>query len=303
MGLTLPVDVIVPTYNGAAYLRESLGSIAAQTCGVGEVIVVDDGSTDDSAALARSLGARVVSQRNAGVGAARNAGIRASRAPFVALLDADDRWHPELLEAQWRVHLARPDVAIIATDYARWTGGALTGSVLSEHPSFSRAQRDRVSSEAYVVSQEAMVAALAVRNFVLPSSLLLDRRLFDEDGVYYRSRAELPETEDTLVGEDYEWLMRALRFTSVAFVDRVLVDYRQWPGTLSARRGRIRNGDIALGRMIAADPSQYAAGAAEAFARARPLAQRDVTIRYLKSGEFVRAAASLRELLRRPRPR
>ncbi len=292
---SLPIDVVVPAYNGADYLHESLSSIAAQTRAPSEVIVVDDGSTDDTAAVARSLGARVVSQRNAGVAVARNTGIRASRAPFIALLDADDRWHPELLEAQWRAHEARPDVAIVATDYAYWTNGAVGGSVLAGQVHLSGLQRERISPEAYALSPAAMLAALAVRNFLLPSTLLLDRRLFDRDGLYFRPRADLAESDDTFIGEDYEWLLRALRVSGVTIVDRVLVDYRQSANTLSARRGRIRNGDVALGRMIAASPSQYVPGAAEAFARHRPLALRESALRHVKSQEFALAAARLRE--------
>jgi glycosyltransferase involved in cell wall biosynthesis len=293
--LKVPIDVIVPAYNGAAYLRECLPSIAAQTCAVNDVIVVDDGSTDDTVAVARSLGARVVSQPNAGVAVARNAGIRASQAPFIALLDADDRWRPQHLEAQWRAHEARPDVAIVTTDYAYWTGETISGSVLAGQSSFRSARRERLSPEAYVISSEDMVAALAVRNFLLPSTLLVDRRLFDRDGVYFRPRAELVESDEIFIGEDYEWLLRALRVTSVALVDRVLVDYRQSPGTLSARRGRIRYGDVVLGRMIAASPAEYAPGAAEAFERTRALGLREAALRHVKSGEFGYAAARLHE--------
>jgi glycosyltransferase involved in cell wall biosynthesis len=290
----LPIDVIVPAYNGARFLHDSLGSVSAQTCAVNEVIVVDDGSTDDTAAVARSLGARVVPQSNAGVAVARNTGIRTSRAPFIALLDADDRWHPELLEAQWRAHEAFPDAAIVATDYAFWMGDA--GAVFSKKSHFRSIARARPRSEAFLVSREAMVAALGVRNFLLPSTMLLDRRLFDRDEVFFRPRSELPETDETFIGEDYEWLLRALRVTDVVLVDRVLVDYRQSENTLSARRGRIRYGDVALGRLIAASPSEYAAGAADAFARQRPLVLRESALRHVKSGEFTIAAARLREL-------
>ncbi len=296
MAQRLPVDVIVPTYNGANYLRESLGSVAAQTCAVNAVIVVDDGSTDDTAAVARSLGAIVVTQPNSGISVARNAGIRLSRAPYVALLDADDRWHPERLEAQWRVVRARPDIAMIATDYALWTDGIRSQSVLAAQPHFRGVPRERLSAEAYVVSREAMLQALAVRNFVLPSSMLLDRRIFDRDDVFYCPREKLPEGEDRFIGEDYEWILRALRVTPVAFVDRVLVDYRQSAGAISARRGRIRYGDVALGKLIAAAPERYVNGAADAFARARPRALRESAIAHVKSGELSFAADRLHEL-------
>ena len=296
MAPSLPIDVIVPTYNGANYLRESLGSVAAQTRVPSTVIVVDDGSTDDTVAVARSLGATVVSQPNRGIAEARNAGIRASRAPYLALLDADDRWHPERLEAQWRVVEARPDVALIASDYALWTGDRVSGSVLAGQRNFTAAPRTRLSAEAYLVSQEAMLEALAVRNFVLPSSMLLDRRIFDRDEVYYCPREHFAEGEDTYIGEDYEWILRALRVTPVAFVDRVLVDYRQSAGTLSARRGRIRYGDVVLGKLIATSPAHYVDGAGDAFARARPQALRESAIAHIKSGELSFAADRLREL-------
>ena len=298
MASSLPIDVIVPAYNAVAFLRESLASVATQTCAVNTVIVVDDGSTDGTAELARSLGATVVSQANRGLAEARNAGVRASTAPYLALLDADDRWHPERLEAQWLVREARPDALVIATDYALWTGAVLSGPVLGQQAQFIAVPRERISAEAYVVSSAAMLAAIAVRNFVLPSSMLLDRQIFDRDGLYYSARENLAESDDTFIGEDYEWLLRVLRVTPVAFVDRVLVDYRQSEHALSARRGRIRHGDVVLGEMIAASPESYVAGAADAFARARPRMLRESALAHVKSGEFPFAAARLRDIAR-----
>lgn len=96
------VSVVIPCYNGAAYLRETLESALAQTHAPLEVIVVDDGSTDDSAAIAESFGppVRVIRQENRGESAARNVGVRASRGDWIAFLDADDLWDPCKLEAQ-----------------------------------------------------------------------------------------------------------------------------------------------------------------------------------------------------------
>lgn len=96
------VSVVVPNYNCGRFLAEALESVLAQTYPAVEVIVVDDGSTDDSAeVLARYDGrVRVLRQPNQGVSAARNYGIRESRGEFVAFLDADDLWHPEKLAKQ-----------------------------------------------------------------------------------------------------------------------------------------------------------------------------------------------------------
>jgi len=112
------VAVVVPVRNGAAYLAEALASVAAQTFRAREVVVVDDGSTDGSAAVARAAGpdVRVIEQAPAGAGAARNRGVEATSAPWLAFLDADDRWLPQKLARQREALGAAPGaVAAIAS--------------------------------------------------------------------------------------------------------------------------------------------------------------------------------------------
>src|SRR3954453_22774254 len=92
------VSVIVPVYNGAAYLPEAIGSALAQTVRPLEIVVVDDGSTDDSGRIAQQYElVRYVWQANAGISAARNRGIEAAQGDVLALLDADDVWLPDKL--------------------------------------------------------------------------------------------------------------------------------------------------------------------------------------------------------------
>ena len=295
MRATLPIDVIVPAYNAAPLLAASLGSIARQTRGVSEIIVVDDGSTDDTAAVARSLGARVVSGPNRGVAEARNIGVRASRAPAIAFLDADDRWYPERLEAQWAVREARPSVLLIASDYALWDGVSTGGGTIANHPIFPHVPRAPAASDAFVVSRHDLLRAIVRRNFVLPSSMLVDRRIFDEFGLYFTVRESFPDDDAVFIGEDFEWLLRVLRVTDVAFVDRVLVDYRMIHGSLSARRGRIRHGDAVLGKLVVAAPDVYADGAAVHFVRERPLMLREAAIAHLRAREIPLGTARLRD--------
>ncbi|HSE18858.1 MAG TPA: glycosyltransferase family A protein [Pyrinomonadaceae bacterium] len=95
------VSVIIPVYNGARYLRAALESVFAQTYRSFEVIVVDDGSADDSGVIAQSFPfVRYIHQENQGVAAARNNGIAAARGEFFAFLDQDDLWIPEKLRLQ-----------------------------------------------------------------------------------------------------------------------------------------------------------------------------------------------------------
>lgn len=90
------ISVIIPVYNAEKYLSEAVDSVLAQVAGVGEIILVDDGSSDDSLRVARSFGARVIvcTQENCGAGAARNRGLEQASGEFLAFLDADDVWLP-----------------------------------------------------------------------------------------------------------------------------------------------------------------------------------------------------------------
>jgi Glycosyl transferase family 2 len=109
---TLPVSVIIPAYDRAEMLRRSLASIAVQTVAPDEVIVVDDGSRDDTQHVARSLGARVIRhEQNRGLSAARNTGLSAAANSWVALLDSDDEWLPHHLGHIWQL---RGDHVLVA---------------------------------------------------------------------------------------------------------------------------------------------------------------------------------------------
>ena len=96
------VSVVIPAYNRAAYLAQAIDSVLAQTYTPLEIIVVDDGSTDDTAQLAASYLPRIqlIRQANAGAAAARNSGIAQSHGELIALLDSDDRWLPDKLARQ-----------------------------------------------------------------------------------------------------------------------------------------------------------------------------------------------------------
>ena len=112
------VSIIMPCYNGEAFLAEAVGSVLAQTFRDFELIVVDDGSTDGSAdILARYVDpVRVIRQTNRGVSAARNVGIAAARGDFIAFLDADDTWESEFLDEMVK-GMADPRTAIA---YCGW---------------------------------------------------------------------------------------------------------------------------------------------------------------------------------------
>jgi len=112
------VSVVIPCHNQARYLPSSIGSAQAQTHAPFEIIVVDDGSSDDTAAVAAARGATVIRQKNAGVSAARNAGLRAARGEFVVFLDADDELLPAAVETGVQALSLNP-VAVCAVGRTR----------------------------------------------------------------------------------------------------------------------------------------------------------------------------------------
>jgi len=112
--------VVVPLYNGAATVERTLAAIAAQTVSDFEVVVVDDGSSDDTAAVVRAWAdprVRLLQQENAGVSAARNTGLREARADWIAFCDADDTWDPAFLATIEHLHRDFPEARVCATAY------------------------------------------------------------------------------------------------------------------------------------------------------------------------------------------
>jgi glycosyltransferase involved in cell wall biosynthesis len=116
------VSVIIPCYNGAKYLRQAVESVLAQTHPPLEVIVVDDGSTDDSAEIAASFGppVRVIRQANQGESVARNRGIAEARGDYLHFLDADDLMHPEAFERMLAAIAGRAN-AVALVGFAMFT--------------------------------------------------------------------------------------------------------------------------------------------------------------------------------------
>ncbi len=116
-----PVSVIIPSYNRAMFLERAIVSVLKQTRLCSELIIVDDGSTDDTRALVSHLmsstrqSIRLIYQKNRGPAAARNAGVRAAQFPYLAFLDSDDHWYKDKLARHYQVLAGHPDYLISHT--------------------------------------------------------------------------------------------------------------------------------------------------------------------------------------------
>jgi glycosyltransferase involved in cell wall biosynthesis len=113
--MTVSISVVIPAYNRAIFLPETLKSVFNQSLPPSEVIVVDDGSTDDTGEVLRAYGSqiRTLRQGNRGVSAARNAGVAMASGELLAFLDADDVWHPRKLERQAALFSDDPQLGLV----------------------------------------------------------------------------------------------------------------------------------------------------------------------------------------------
>jgi glycosyltransferase involved in cell wall biosynthesis len=151
------VSVVVPLYNKAPFIKRTLESIARQSLVDFEVIVVNDGSTDGGAEIARRFPDprfRVVDQQNAGPGSARNRGVAHAAAPLVAFLDGDDCWRPEYLEVQAGIMDAHPEIACTSSGWVDMPKGAECAELWS---------RRGVTEGAHHASTETPANLFAVR--------------------------------------------------------------------------------------------------------------------------------------------
>lgn len=171
-------SVVIPLHDKAAFIRRALDSVAGQTLAAAEVIVVNDGSTDGGEEVARAFvpptggpAVRVIDQRNLGVSAARNAGIAAASQPFVAFLDADDRWLPGFLAAMRALIDRHPEAVLYGSGFVTVTGDVELRryGVRPEEASGGATDLFRALARDHVVHPSSMVvprcAAIAVGGF------------------------------------------------------------------------------------------------------------------------------------------
>lgn len=121
----LDIAVVIPLFNKAKFIRAALESVLAQSHPAKEILVIDDGSTDEGVAIVEALRSnriRLVRQPNAGPGLARNRGIEEASQPWIAFLDADDLWLPDHLAHFAELHRAFPQAAVFAAGYYEFRG-------------------------------------------------------------------------------------------------------------------------------------------------------------------------------------
>jgi glycosyltransferase involved in cell wall biosynthesis len=235
------VSVVVPTYNRGYCLNQTIASALAQTYDHLEIVVVDDGSTDDTSALLataqlRDHRVRSLRQENAGVSVARNRGFRECRGEYIALLDSDDIWRPWKLELQvacmerWTVGMSWSDFAAVGPDgemvhqrylrrmYSAWSGLMPHDLFVEHHPLASMCRNAPAAVNEHHLHIGDIFSDMVRGNLVHTSTVVMRRDRLERVAGF----------DETLVGsgEDHDFHLRVCREGPVCFIDTPTMDYR-----------------------------------------------------------------------------
>lgn len=227
------VSVIVPSYNMAHFLPQAVQAALEQSYTNFEVLIVDDGSTDNTPEVVRQWQhnprVRVHRQVNGGLSHSRNEGIARTSGPLIALLDADDIWVPEKLARQVALFQGRPEVGVV---YSGWQRMDRDGRPLPTGP--ARLHRGWVSG------------ALLIENFVPASSAVVRRECFERCGGFDVALK---------TGEDYDMWLRLSPHYQFDFVAEPTIRYRIWGGQMSTDyRARYATGIRTMQRFLDNNP-------------------------------------------------
>ena len=221
------ISVIIPTYNVGELLAESLKSVFAQTYPRYEVIVVDDGSTDNTTEVVREFKDRILYlyQDNHGPSAARNKGIKRGQGKYFCFLDADDLWTPNKLEVQVAFMERHSDIGLVFSDCERFDSKGVIGA-----PGVI-AQRFYLP---YTPIPDAFMK-LVMRNFIVLSTVMVRKRCLDKVGLFDEN---LRSVEDRDL-----WLRIAADF-EIGYLPLILAKYRFHSSNISS------DGELALRSLI-----------------------------------------------------
>ena len=216
------VSVVVPCYNQAHFLGEAIESVLAQTYPRFEIIVIDDGSTDNTSEVAgRYRGVRCIRQDNQGLSAARNSGLRNSEGEYVVFLDADDRLLPEALQAGLECLKAYPECAVAFGPYR----------IIASDGSFLKQRRQPV------VDKDSYAALLQRNNIGVPAVVMYRRAVFASVGGFDSS---------VDASADADMYLRIARRFAVCRHEKVVADYRQHGVNMSSNSARMLRASLTV---------------------------------------------------------
>ena len=217
------VSVIIPTYNSAKYICEAIDSVLSQTYRDYEIIVVDDGSKDNTAEVLGKYGNKVLSlyQENAGANSARARGLTEAKGEYVALIDADDKWLPDKLQEQVEFMESSPEINLVFSDFYNFNEkGTFEQTFLNSNKIFRKIRTKSISDSRpyWKLFDQNFIYEYLGGNFILQSTLMVRRDICIKFNMF--------ENNDLELRAMYEFLLRSLHQLKIGFIDKVLVHRR-----------------------------------------------------------------------------
>ena len=224
----MKVSVVIPTYNRGYILREALESALVQTYRDFEILVVDDGSSDNTQEIVESIKDDTIRyirhDHNRGCSAAYNTGIREATGQLVAFLDSDDVWKPEYLECQVNFLTRHPEVDLVFCDVEVRGLETPVPSLISLMRAFPELLRTKSEADGCVISPRQMYVCLLQEIPIKPPAVVIRRELFGRAGLF---------DEKWPSGTDWDLFLRMSRVACFGYLDRVLVLMRRTPDSTS----------------------------------------------------------------------
>jgi len=228
------VSVIMPAYNVETCICEAIDSVLAQTYQDFEIIVIDDGSNDNTRRILDQYAAKIkyIYQENKGVSAARNRGIREAQGEYVAFLDADDIWFADKLMSQITIAQQNSDISLFFSDAEVFNdGGRLETSLRPPNASLydSGSLGDKIVNTIFndgSIIKGNFFESLFMRNLVLTSTVFVRRECLVEAGCF---------DESIKICEDYDLYLRISRTHALLYFNKVMVRYRFRDDSLSGK--------------------------------------------------------------------
>lgn len=218
----MKASVVIPTYNRAYILREALESVLAQSYEDFEILVVDDGSTDNTLEIIQNLHCERIHyirhERNRGCSASYNTGIRAAEGELITFLDSDDLWKPEYLERQVSFFSRHPEASVVFTDTEVVGGDEPIVSLSGCMERFRGMLATREKAEEYVFSGREMYLCLLEEVPIKPSAAVVRRGIFDRVRMF---------DEAWPSGTDWDLFLRLSQVSCFGYIDRVLATQRR----------------------------------------------------------------------------
>jgi glycosyltransferase involved in cell wall biosynthesis len=225
------VTVVIPTYNNARYLGETVESVLSQQFDQLEIIVVDDGSTDNTAEVVKAFDPKrvlYVCQANSGAPAGpRNQGIRLARGRYIALLDSDDVWLPRKIERAVDMLAREGQLGLVFTDFVKFEEGRgqYPGTFLDTYAYFHGLPKRQVGEGQYVIQSNVAYDGLMSENYIGTSGVVMPKDVFNNVGLF----------DETLRGpEDFDMWLRVSSHYDIGFIDMVGHRYRVWTGSITS---------------------------------------------------------------------